>query len=395
MRPEKALRVALVTETYPPEVNGVAHTYQRFVEGLQDRGHQVQLIRPCQPQTDPSPAFASPHQVIVRGLPLPGYRGLQFGLPAAGRLRKLWQAQHPDIVHIVTEGPLGASALHAARRLQLPVIAGFHTNFHQYSSHYRLGLLKPLVEGYLRRFHNRCDLTLVPTQDMADHLAQLGIDRVAVLGRGVDTRLFNPRHRNTALRTQWGVRDDDPVVLYVGRLTPEKNLDLAAKAYLAIRQQSPHARFVLVGDGPAAASLNQRYPEFVFTGVRRGLELAKCYASADVFLFPSLTETFGNVTLEALASGLAVVAYDYAAAGRYIEHNRNGLLAACGDGASFVACARSLSHDPQQRQNLGAQARISMMPTGLEPDLCRFARVLRSTPANLAREAYSCQPQIY
>ena len=369
MRSESAWRIALVTETFPPEVNGVAHTCQHFVQGIQNQGHQVQLIRPQQAQTDPPSPSASLQHVTVNGLPLPGYRGLRFGLPAGRYLRKLWRSQRPDIVHIITEGPLGASALHVARSLRLPVIAGFHTNFHQYSQHYRLGLLRAVVEHYLRHFHNRCDLTLTPTQDMATHLSKLGIGHTAVLGRGVDTRLFNPQHRSMTLRQQWGVRND-PVVLYVGRLAPEKNLALAVNTFLAMRQVAANARFVLVGDGPQAQDLKKRYPEFVFTGVQRGLVLAQCYASADVFLFPSLTETFGNVTLEAMASGLAVVAFKYAAAGQHIEHQQHGLLAPFADAVTFISCARSLlvqnagAQDFSLRQQLGMQARRRAVQLG-------------------------------
>ena len=358
---KKPLRIALVTETYPPEINGVAHTCRQFVQGIRNQGHQVQLVRPHQASVDARQMYSDPQPVVVSSLPLPGYRGLQFGLPAARRLSKIWCQERPDVVHIVTEGPLGSSALRAARNLSVPVVSGFHTNFHQYTQHYRLGWLRPIVERYLRRFHNRCDLTLTPTKELAARLNQLGIRRARVLARGVDTCLFNPRRRSKALRRQWGVNDDRHiVVLHVGRLAPEKNLALAIKAFFALRQDIPNARFVLVGDGPTAESLKARHPDFVFAGTRRGIDLATYYASADVFLFPSQTETFGNVILEAMASGLAVVAFDYAAAGSYIQHGHNGLLAPVADEAAFIGATRRLVREPGWHRQLGVQARSSI-----------------------------------
>lgn len=359
---EPSLRVALVTETYPPEVNGVANTCQRFVTGLQARGHRVQLIRPRQRagtrgiNTQPAPEL-----LTIPGLPLPGYRNLQFGLPTPWRLLQAWRDNRPDIVHIITEGPLGAAALWAARRLRIPVVAGFHTNFHQYSQHYRIGFLRPLIERYLRAFHNRCARNLVPTAELAEQLSSLGIQANVVLARGIDTQLFNPAHRSEALRCKWGAPDtSQPVVLYVGRIAPEKNLALAIEAFLSLQKTVPDARFVLVGDGPSAPGLQAKYPDFIFTGVQRGLALATSYASADIFLFPSLTETFGNVTLEAMASGLAVVAFDYAAARNHIEQARSGLRIPVSDPAAFVAAACQLATQPDWRRQLGKQARIAV-----------------------------------
>lgn len=357
-----SLRVALVTETYPPEVNGVANTCQRFVTGLQARGHRVQLIRPRQRTgAQNSNTQPMPELLTIPGLPLPGYRNLQFGLPTPWRLQQAWRDNRPDIVHIITEGPLGAAALWAARRLRIPVVAGFHTNFHQYSQHYRIGYLRPLIERYLRAFHNRCARNLVPTAELAEQLSSLGIQANAVLARGIDTQLFNPAHRSEALRCKWGAPDPgQPVVLYVGRIAPEKNLALAVEAFLNLQKTVPAARFVLVGDGPSASRLQAQYPDFIFTGVQRGLALATSYASADIFLFPSLTETFGNVTLEAMASGLAVVAFDYAAARNHIEQEHSGLRVPVSEPAAFVAAACQLAAQPNKRRQLGEQARIAV-----------------------------------
>jgi len=354
MRPQ--LRVAMVTETYPPEVNGVAMTLGRLVDGLQVRNHQVQLIRPRQHVDDQPQPTATLSEHLQRGIALPRYDGLKMGLPAKAALTKLWTLQRPDVVQIATEGPLGWSALAVANKLRLPVASDFHTNFHSYSSHYGMGLLRRAIVAYLRKFHNKAAVTLVPTEGIRRELLASGYENLEVIGRGVDTRLFHPGRRDAALRAQWGVREGETVALYVGRLAAEKNLALVFSAYDAMREADPAVRLVLVGDGPERASWQAKRPDAVFCGTQVGDTLAAHYASADVFLFPSLTETWGNVTIEAMASGLAVVAYDCAAAEEVIRHGENGLKAPPEDAAVFVTQAVSLATAAPLRQRLGSAA---------------------------------------
>lgn len=363
------LRIALVTETYPPEVNGVALTLARLVGGLQSRGHQVELVRPRQCSNE----TAGNDELLMPGLPIPGYPGLRFGLPAHRTLRKRWSRQRPDIVHVATEGPLGAAAVGAARALGLPVSSGFHTNFRAYSRHYRLGWLRSLVGGHLRRFHNRTDLTLAPTRQLADELSADGYRNVDVLARGVDTQLFNPERRSASLREGWGVAEDDPVIAYIGRLAPEKNLALVTKAFAAIAAVQPRARMLFVGDGPSLAPLRRRHPDFIYAGMRRGEDLAQHYASADLFLFPSLTETFGNVVPEALASGLGVVAFACAAASDLIRPGQNGVTIPPGDDADFIVKAAELAAKPELLARLRAQAPLSITHMDWERIHDRFA----------------------
>lgn len=353
----KRLRLCFVTETYLPEINGVATTVGRLVNGLLARGHQVQLIRPRQNRSD-----VQRHAGFLEVLPQPGvripfYREVKLGLPVSRTLMNLWRRQAPDLVHIVTEGPLGSAALRSARRLMLPVSSSFHTNFHSYSRHYGFGLLAAPIVAYLRRFHNRTACTLVPTEELADQLRALGFCNTQVLARGVDTRLFAPTRRNWALRREWGAGPSDPVLLYVGRLAAEKNLQLAIQAFQAAQANCPKTRLVLVGDGPLAGRLKAHYPQVIFCGMRTGEELATHYASADIFLFPSLTETFGNVTLEAMASGLAVVAFDYAAAHRHLEQGRSGILVPVQETDAFVEAVKMLAFDAACRQRFKQEAR--------------------------------------
>ncbi len=355
----RRLRVAVVTETYPPEVNGVAATISRVVAGLCQRGHDVALVRPRQGPADVASHDAGHAEMLVRGWSIPRYPQLRMGLPSRRALVQGWTVQRPDVVHLVTEGPLGWSALQAAAQLELPVVSDFRTNFHAYSRHYGLAWLHRPIVAYLRRFHNRTAVTMVPTAAVLGELARSGFERLRVVSRGVDTGLFDPARRSAALRASWGVAPEAAVVLYVGRLAPEKNLGDLLTAFEAVRSVAPGARLVLVGDGPARASLQQRCPDALFAGVRRGDDLAAHYASADLFLFPSLTETFGNVVPEAMASGLAVVAYDCAAAGQLVRHAASGLLARPGDSHGFTAAAARLAAVPVAARAMGAQARAT------------------------------------
>lgn len=359
----RQLRVALVTETFAPEVNGVAMTLGRMVDGLRQRGHGVQLIRPRQHRTDNPPPELGLEQIVVPGLPIPRYPGLRFGLPNGRTLHRLWSVQRPHIVHVATEGPLGWAALNTARRMGIPVSSTFHTNFDAYSRYYGIGWLRGGIIRYLRHFHNKAETTLVPTRRLADTLQHNGFENVGVLSRGVDTRLFSPTRRSNALRQRWGVAPDDLVVAYVGRIAPEKNLGLAVTAFDAIRKTVPRARMLFVGDGPSAAELRKRNDEqspYLFVGMRHGEDLAEHYASADLFLFPSLTETFGNVTTEALASGLAVVAFDYGAAGELIHDRDNGRLVPNGASTAFVDAAVDVAGNDALRQRLRQKAAASV-----------------------------------
>jgi len=374
------MRVGIVTETYPPEVNGVAMTVGRLAEGLQSRGHHIHLVRPRQGGGDrPAAEASSLTTTLVRGIPLPGYSALQVGLPAGRTLRALWRREPPDALYVATEGLLGWSAVAVAAQLGIPALSGFHTNFHRYSRHYRIGFLRRPIYGYLRRLHNRTACTLVPTDELRTELLEDAFDRVEVLGRGVDGALFHPRRRSEQLRRAWGVREGERVVLYVGRLAAEKNLPLALRAFRAMRAADPALRFVLVGDGPMTAALQHEEEGLLFAGVQYGERLAEHYASADLFLFPSETETFGNVTLEAMASGLAPVAFDYAAARLLIEPGRNGLRVPPGDAEGFVQAAVGLVREPPERlAEMRAAARQRAEQHTWPQVVTRFETLLRA-----------------
>eukprot|EP01036_Dinobryon_divergens_P041294 gene41294-54723_t len=319
----RSLRISVVTETYPPEVNGVARTIACVVEGLRQRQHEVQLIRPSQGKESSAPSEAADtrfHEVLMRGLPIPRYPHLRMGMTSRRALVSLWSRRRPDLVHIATEGPMGWTALQAAVQMKLPVCSDFRTNFHHYSRHYGLGACEGLVLSGLRHFHNRTQCTFVPTRAALRELFQHRFDNLCVVGRGVDIQRFHPRHRCDALRRQWQAGVGDAVLLCVSRLAAEKNVGLALRCFESLRSRCPGARMVVVGDGPMRRKLEAAHPQVHFAGMLRGDALAQAYASADLFVFPSLSETFGNVTLEALASGLPVVAFRAAAAAEHVLH---------------------------------------------------------------------------
>ncbi|MEP7057593.1 MAG: glycosyltransferase family 1 protein [Caldimonas sp.] len=376
-RPEiRPMRIAYVTETYPPELNGVALTVARAVQHLRARGHAVELIRPRQPGDAAGPGAS---EWLTRGWPIPMYPDLRFGYASAASLRRHFEQTRPDLVHLATPGPLGWKALRAARSLRLPTTSEFRTNFHQYSRYYRLGAAAALVLRAMRYFHNRSGRTFVPTQAAARELAAAGFRNLAVVGRGVDTARFSPEWRSADLRTSWDAAGNAPVLLCVGRVAAEKNIALALRAYEAVRRRRPDARMVVVGDGPQRAALAAAHPDVRFVGTQQGDELAACYASADLFLFPSLTDTFGNVTLEALASGLPVVAFDVAAAAEHVVDGSSGVLVAADDEAGYVAAVEALAQQSQRLDAMRPAAVAAARKARWDEILARFETELQDT----------------
>ena len=377
--------ITIVSETFPPEINGVANTLRHLCQGLMQRGHRVSVIRPRQGHEDKGMVasagdalFTSEH--VVTGLPLPGYTDLRFGLVRSSMIRKLWQKDRPDAIYVATQGPLGVAAVSAARKLGLPVCSGFHTNFHSYSRYYGVGILERLLCAYGRWFHNRTEKTLVPTRKMAQVTESMGITNAGLWSRGVDCTRFSPHKKDESLRASWGLAKGDPAVLYVGRLAAEKNLRMAVACFERIRGLHPHARFVLVGQGPQYKMLSDKHPDYIFCGNQRGEDLARHYASGDIFLFPSKTDTFGNVVLEAMASGLAVVAFDDAAAAEHIRHEENGMKADLSNNEAFVDCALRLADQPTLLQRIRAQARLDALELNWSSQIDQFEQlVLKQT----------------
>lgn len=373
------MHYAIVTETWPPEVNGVALTVHGLAQGLRARGHAVTVVRPRQDHDTAAEAGT----LLVRGASLPRYPGLKFGLPAMRKLERLWRATSPDAIYVATEGPLGWSALRAAERLGIPAATGFHTRFDSYMRDYGAAFLQQTALRWMRRFHNRGHATLVPTRELAGFLQAHGFEHVVRLPRAVDTLQFDPRKRDPELRRAWRLDDDGVAAIYVGRIAPEKNLGLAVRAFRQLQQdlaqrERPPARFIWVGDGPSCPQLARDNPDFVFCGVQRDEALARHFASGDLFVFPSHSETFGNVTLEAMASGVATVAFDYGAARECLHDGVHGAAIADGDDTGFIAACSRIGGDLAIRRAMGEAARSAVADQRPEQVAADFDRILQS-----------------
>ncbi len=354
------MKLAIVTETFPPEVNGVAMTFGVIAGTLGRRGHSVAVYRPRRPDL-PDPK-TEPHyrQVPMPGFPIPGYALLRMGFPAGRRLKRLWTAERPDLVHVATEGPLGISAIRAAKALGIPVTSSFHTNFHAYTRHYQLSLLHRLALGWLRYVHNETRATFAPTKELCAELTAEGFKGMTLLSRGVDTRQFHPGRRSEALRSEWGAGPDDPVVIHVGRMAAEKNYPLLFEVYAAMKRANPACRFVLAGEGPLKKAMMRDHPDCVFAGFFSREEIGRYYASADIYIHASLTETFGNVLTEAMASGLACAGFDYAAARIFVQDGVTGLSMPCDRREALIAAGVRLATDADLRRRLRTAARVAV-----------------------------------
>jgi len=375
------VKLAIVTETFPPEINGVAMTFGVIAGELTRRGHSVAVYRPWRRDLPGAETGAGFRQVPMPGLPLPGYPQLRMGLPAGRRLRREWTQDRPDLVHVATEGPLGYSAVRAARALGVPVTSSFHTNFHTYTQHYRISLLRKVALAWLRHVHNLTLRTFVPTRELGAELEKLGFQGISVLSRGVDTGQFGPARRSEALRAAWGAGPDDPVVIHVGRMAAEKNYPLLMRAYAAMRAANPACRFVLAGEGPLKAALMKAHPWCLFAGFFPRDEIGRHYASADLYVHASLTETFGNVLTEAMASGLAVAGFDYAAARIFMRDGENGLAVPTDRPDALVAAAVRLATEPALRARLRAAARGAVETQSWAIVITRFESDLASAAA--------------
>lgn len=379
------MKFMIVSDTFPPDINGVARTLQTLARGLASRGHEVSIVT----TTEGAEGEKLRHGVdvsSVHSLPVPGYHGIRLGLASRRFFRRKIGEFKPDGIYVAVETLMGCNAIQAARQCAKRVVSGFHTNFHSYSDDYRLPFFKKAAMWYLQWIHNRTARTLTPSQSTAEQLRALGIRNVGVLGRGVDTELFLPGKRDLELRRTWGADDQTPVALFVGRIAAEKNLPLAVKAFQRVQELHPGAKAVFVGGGPKANWLKEKYPDFLHEGPRTGEELARYYASADLFIFPSLTETFGNVLPEALASGLVTVSYDYAAARQIVRHGVNGFVAPEKDEDAYLDCvAQALGR--WNDSGLRTAARATALKLSWSAVVEQFESELLGGPASTVPEA--------
>lgn len=346
------MRIALITETFLPDVNGVVTTLCRLLEHMQARGHEALVLAP----SGAPESYAGAQVLALRGVPLALYPNLRFTPPQPGVTEQLRRFR-PDLLHLAGLVALAPTARFAAWRLGLPLVGAYHTDFPAYTEHYGLGPLKGLAYEYLRWMHNACALTLCPSSATLADLRARGFRRLRLWRRGVDTQRFHPGLRSAAWRAAVGARPDETVLLYVGRLAAEKRVELLAEALEGLRR----VRLVCVGDGPARAALERRLAgrPAHFTGFLCGQELATAYASADAFVFPSDTETFGQVIQEAMAAGLPVLAARAGGAIDLVRPGQTGELFAPGDAGELRAHIRRLAADPARRAAMGQAGRAA------------------------------------
>lgn len=351
-------------------------TLGRWVDGLRKLNQEVSVVVPFRPERKAD--ARNDELFLTPGLPLPRYPELRFGLPAQPFFLREWSRNPPDVVHIATEGPLGWSALDVAMAYEIPCVSSFHTNFHSYTRHYGFGILNAAILNWMRAFHNRTRRTFVPSQPLIQELQRLGFLRCRLFERGVDAKLFNPRRRNPELRQSWGASPDSPVALYVGRLAPEKNLRMTIEAARILQNRFPHLKMVFVGDGPFREEARTAIPSAIFPGMLTGETLAEHYASADLFLFASRTETFGNVVTEAMASGLVVLAHDYAAPARFIKDGVSGFLAQDMTDDSFREAIFRVAESQSQWPQIRAAAAESIRSASWERILLSYLDEIRT-----------------
>ncbi len=333
MTDASSLRLALFSDTYAPQVNGVARTLDRLVSAIEARGGAVQVVTVADPG-----ASGLPHVERVSSRPFWAYPELRLAWPSRREIARIMDAFQPTLVHAATEFGVGMAGRRWARRSGVPLVTSYHTNFTAYASHYNLGFLALPGWSFLRWFHNGARRTYCPTQAIRHDLEQRGFRHPRVWPRGVDTARFSPAFRSTALRATLGASDETLVVTYVGRLASEKGVQVALDALRQASAARPGAiRFHVVGDGPYEGRLRERAPDGTrFAGRLEGQALSEAYASGDVFIFPSTTDTFGNVLLEAMASGLPIVGADVGPT-REVVGPDAGWFVEPGNGPAFAA----------------------------------------------------------
>lgn len=351
----KNINVAIFTGNYNHIRDGVSLTLNRLVSFLMEKNANVLVFGPTinQPDLDHAGRLIAIPSIAMPGRP--EYR-LTTSFPRSAK--KELEAFNPDLVHIATPDVLGLMALRWAKKNNKPVVASYHTHFSSYLKYYKLSLFESLMWKYLAWFYSRCLHVYVPSPSMGELLTQKNIKSdLRIWARGIDSNLFNPSKRSSKWRRERGFSDEDVIVTFVSRLVWEKNLDLFSVVMKELINEFKHVKAMVVGDGPAAKEMKKKFPNVLYTGFLGGEELAESYANSDIFFFPSDTETFGNVTLEAMASGLPCVVAKATGSSSLVDHNKNGFLVSVKHPKRFKTALKQLIEDPELRKKM---AQISL-----------------------------------
>ncbi|MFB6240668.1 MAG: glycosyltransferase family 4 protein, partial [Gemmatimonadota bacterium] len=348
------MRVAVFSGSYNHIADGVSLTLNDLVAHLGRRGIPCRVFAP----TADDPALDHAGTLTpVPSVAVPGRSEYRLTLGLTPSVREALREFRPNLFHVAAPDPLGLQAVHLARSENIPVAATFNTHFPSYLDYYGFGVLERVAWCYLRHFYRQCDQVYVPTGIVRDMLRRQGIESdIRLWRRGVELDRFNPTRRSASWREEHEIAGDDVVVTFVGRLVREKGLQTFAEVVRRLERGDVPHRSVVVGDGPDREELEERLPNTIFTGFLEGETLARAYASSDVFLFPSDTETFGKVTLEAMASGLPAVCADAGGSRELVQDGRTGLLCPPGDADAFAEAVRRLVLNPGLRQRMGEAA---------------------------------------
>jgi glycosyltransferase involved in cell wall biosynthesis len=346
------MRIALFTDTYTPDINGVARTYQRLTAYMRDQGVEIKIFAPAGGKD------TGMEYNITRffGLDFFLYPECKLSFPNYFTIHSELEEFKPDLIHIATPFVLGLAGLKYAKSHDVPTVAVFHTNFPQYLKYYRIPWLKKAAWRFLRWFHAQVDRTFCPSTETKKLLTRHGIPNLDIWRRGVEQHVFSPKWSTPQLREHFGVQNKK-VLLYVGRLAPEKNADVLFQALLVANKSRDDLHLVVVGDGPSRSELELIAPANVtFLGYKSGEELSRLYASADIFVCPSVTETFGNVILEAMASRLPVVAPLAGGIKENLFPNITGLACLAHNYLSMASAICQLAADDELRSRLAKNA---------------------------------------
>jgi glycosyltransferase involved in cell wall biosynthesis len=354
------VRIALVSDTYTPQVNGVTTVLERMTTTLRQAGHDCAVVAPAYPRGGGGPG--DDRELRVSSLPFPPYPAIRLSVPRVRLIRGFLQRFSPDVVHVATEGPLGVIGRRFALDRVVPLVTSSHTDFPQYCRFYGAAPLEPLAWRFLTWFHRPAALTHTPGRAMRAALLDRGVPHAVIWGRGVDTSHFNPARRRAWFRRVHGLRDEAVLVLHVGRLAPEKDVDVLLEAFaLAHEAVGAEAQFMIAGDGPLASRVDALGGWLPRLGFLDRHELADLYANADLCVLPSRTETCGLVALEAMASGLPVVAADAGGFRDNVASGVNGLLIPPGDARAFASAILGLVLASEPRRRYGEAARVAAL----------------------------------
>ena len=389
-------RVLYFTDTYPPQVNGVSVVTELSVNGLRQRGWECMIVAPQYPAIMPHGPLNRQRDPSVRSVPsaaFPPYPDIRLAAPLFGRCFEVVRRFQPDVIHCATEFMIGRMGQVAATRAGICRLSSYHTDFSRYTEAYGVPMLRGAVSRYIARFHRRSERVFTPSGPARDDLLRLGVASVEVWGRGVDTNAFSPGRRSNVLRAS---NEGDAVLfIHVGRLAAEKRVDVIVRAFNRARTLLPAgaARLIIAGAGPHETALRRMAgPDVLFLGVLdRARALPRVYASADVFLFSSLTETLGLVVLEAMSSGLPVIATPAGGVADHLRHDENGIAIGPHDIEAMADAIVSLTLDESRRRRLAAEARRTAMALDWEAELDRldnsYRSVLRARSATPQRDS--------